>query len=102
MVGVGRGKQALLLFFSSSRSGPCRRMESVLAQVGRKQRQRLRIVRVDVGEREDVASHFQVTSVPTLVLVRDNRVVARLEGRSSATRIEALLDAHLADAAVLA
>jgi thioredoxin-like negative regulator of GroEL len=75
-------------------------MESVLAQVSRKERQRLKIVPVDVGEREDVAGHFQVTSVPTLVLVREKRVVARLEGRSSATQIESLLDAHLAEPAV--
>jgi thioredoxin-like negative regulator of GroEL len=70
-------------------------MESVLAQVARKQRGRIRIVRVDIGEREDVTGRFQVTSVPTLVLVCDNRVVARLEGRASATRIEAMLAAHV-------
>ena len=33
--------------------------------------------------------------MPTLVLVRDKRVVARLDGRASAPRIEAMLEPHL-------
>ena len=70
-------------------------MESVLAQVGRKQRGRVRILRVDVEDQAALAQHFRVGDVPSLVLVRDKRAVARLEGRVSGARIEALLDAHL-------
>ena len=88
-------KKPLLLFFSSVRSGPCRRMESVLAQLARKERARVDVVRIDVDEREEVAAQFAVSAVPSLVLVSEKRAVARLEGRASATKIEALLDAHL-------
>jgi thioredoxin-like negative regulator of GroEL len=77
-------------------------MESVLAHVARKERHRLTVMRIDVDERQDVAGRFQICLVPTLVLVRDKRTVARLEGRASATRIEALLDAHLREPAVAA
>src|SRR2546427_376938 len=38
----------VLLFFSSTRSGPSRRMESLLAHIARKERHRLRVVQVDV------------------------------------------------------
>jgi thioredoxin 1 len=89
----------LLVFFSSSRSGPCRRLESVLAHLARKERHRLSIVRIDVDEREDVAARFGIRAVPTLVLVRDKRAVCRLDGRISAARIEAALDEHLGAAA---
>jgi thioredoxin 2 len=92
---VRAGQIPLLLFFSSVRSGPCRRLESVLAHVARKERQRVSIVRVDVGEHEDVAARFGVRTVPTVVLVRDKRAVCRLDGRLSAARIEAALAEHL-------
>ena len=36
--------------------------------------------------------------MPTLVLVKDKRAVARLEGRASAPRIETMLEPHLAPA----
>jgi thioredoxin-like negative regulator of GroEL len=86
----------LLLFFSSSQSGPSRRMESLLAHIARKERHRLRVVQVDVDERSDIAARFRVDAAPTIVLVRDKRTVARIEGRASAPRIAAMLDQHLA------
>ncbi len=89
----------LLIFFRSMRSGPARRMESLLAHLERKERTRLKVRLVDVDEQGKLAERFRVTTVPTLVLVKDKRVVGRLEGRVSAPRIEELLEPHLAELA---
>lgn len=86
----------LLVFFTSTRSGPARRMESLLAHLARKERSRLRTAKVDVDERPELAERFGVEAVPTLVLVKDKRPVARLEGRVSAPKIEQMLEPHLA------
>src|SRR5579862_2762481 len=85
----------LLVFFTSAHSGPSRRMESLLAHIARKERHRLRVVQVDVEQRPDLAERLEVAAAPTLVLVRSKRPVARLEGRASAPRIEAMLNEHL-------
>ena len=85
----------LLAFFTEPTSGPARRMESLLAHLARKERGRLRVTRVDVGEKPNVALRLNVDTVPTLLLIKDNRVVGRLEGRVSAPRIERLLEQHL-------
>lgn len=85
----------LLVFFWSERSGPARRMESLLAHLERKERHRLRVRRVDVDANPDLAERFRVQIVPTLVLVKDKHAIARLEGRTSAPRIEAMLAPHL-------
>ncbi len=90
----GREKP-LLLFFTCGRSGPCRRMESVVAQVARKERRRVDVLRIDVDEQAELASRLCVVAAPAIVLVAENRVVARLAGRSSATKIEAFLDSQL-------
>ena len=70
-------------------------MESLLAHVARKERESLRVKRVDVDERPDLAEKFKVDEVPALALVKGKRVVARLDGRSTAPTIETLLDAHV-------
>ena len=85
----------LLVFFWSERSGPARRMESLLAHIARKERTRLRIRQVDVDASPEVAERFKVEVVPTLVLVKEKRAVARLDGRTSAPRIEKMLAPHL-------
>jgi len=89
----------LLVFFTSSRSGPARRMESLVAHIARKERARLRVIEVDVDQRVDLAEKLAVKDVPTLVLVVNRKAVARLDGRASAPKIEALLDEHLGVAA---
>ena len=86
----------LLVFFTSERSGPARRMESLLAHLARKERTRVRVMRVEVEDQPDLAQKFRVTAVPTLVLVQRKQVVDRLEGRVSAPKIEAMLARHLA------
>ncbi|HEX5800706.1 MAG TPA: thioredoxin family protein [Gaiellaceae bacterium] len=85
----------LLVFFWSERSGPARRMESLLAHLARKERARLRVRRVDVDASPELAERFKIEVVPTLVLVKDKQAVARLDGRTSAPRIEAMLERHL-------
>jgi thioredoxin 1 len=92
----------LLVFFTSERSGPARRMESLLAHLARKERTRVRIMRVDVDEQPELAGKFRVTDVPTLALVKRKRVVDRLDGRASAPKIEAMLARHLSAPAAVA
>ena len=87
----------LLVFFTSRRSGPARRMESLLAHIARKERERLRVSKVDVEDRPELAERFRVDQVPSLALVVDNRVVSRLLGRATAPRIESMLEPHLDD-----
>ena len=92
---MSKDSRPLLVFFRSERSGPARRMESLLAHLARKERERLRVARVDVDARPDLAARFDVTEVPTLVLVKRREAVERIEGRASAPQIERMLAAHL-------
>ena len=85
----------LLVFFTSRRSGPARRMESLLAHIARKERDFLDVKFVDVDDRPDLASKFRISDVPALALVKGKRVVARLEGRATAPKIESMLDEQL-------
>ncbi len=87
----------LLVFFTSRRSGPARRMESLLAHIARKERDVLKVRKVDVDEHPEIAKRFKVSEVPSLALVKGRRVVARLEGRSTAPKIESMLDDHARD-----
>jgi thioredoxin 1 len=74
-------------------------MESLLAHLARKERTRLRVMRVDIEEQPELAERFGVAAVPTLVLVKGKRIVDRIDGRASAPKIEGMLASHLAAAA---
>ena len=87
-----------LLFFTSVRSGPARRTESLLTTLVRKERGRLKLLTVDADASPAFAQALGVADVPTLVLVRGRRPVGRIEGRASSSQIEAIIRPHLADA----
>ena len=96
---AGHRRRNLLVFFSTWHSGPARRMESLLAHLARKERHRLSLQRVDVEEEPELAERFAVRRVPTLILVKGKRAVARLEGGARASEIEQLVDRHFDDGA---
>lgn len=72
-------------------------MDSLIDQLARKERGRLRVARVDVDEDTETAQRFRVREVPTLVLVKGKRTIARFEGRAKAAEIQELVEPHLPD-----
>ena len=86
-----------LVFFHSSQSGHCRRVEGFLAQVLQRRRNHgtFRLHVVDGDERPDLVRRFEVTELPTLVVVEDRAVKARLACPRGCREIEALLSPWL-------
>jgi thioredoxin 2 len=70
-------------------------MESLLAHIARKERDRLRVRRVDADEHPRLMRRLAVEEVPSLVLVIDQKVVSRIDGRANLPQIEQLLEQHL-------
>jgi thioredoxin-like negative regulator of GroEL len=93
--GQQHGELPVLLFVGQRRSGPSRRMESLVAWVKVNQKARLRVVEVDADLRADVVQRFAIREFPSLVLLDGHRIVARLEGRATGNEIDALLQTHL-------
>jgi thioredoxin-like negative regulator of GroEL len=84
-----------LLFFSSKRSGPARRMASLVAWVHVTEKNRLRVLEVDADANEPLMRALDVDTVPALVLMGGSRVLARHEGRATGRQIERLIRSHV-------
>jgi len=85
----------MLVFFYSEKSGPARRMDSLLAHVERKERERLRVRRVNADRHPRLARKFSVERIPTLVFVKDQKAIDRIDGRASMPQIEKLLERNM-------
>jgi thioredoxin-like negative regulator of GroEL len=71
-------------------------MESLVAWVKVTQRKRLRVVDVDADRNPALARKLAVSEIPALVVIKDRRVVGRLEGRATGRQIDELIRPHLA------
>jgi len=87
------GKQPRLVFFHSTLSGNCRRVEGFLAQVLQRRRNHgtFTVVRVAEEERPDLLDRFKIDTVPTLVVVEGKSVAGRLEQPRGCREIEGFL-----------
>ena len=85
----------VLLFFSNRRSGPARRMSSLVAWIRVTEKKRLRVIEVDADANPSLAEVLRVSIVPTLVLVRGAKILGRLEGRVTGREITRLIGPHV-------
>lgn len=84
-----------LVFVHSRRDGASRKMESLVAWIKVTQKKRLRVVDLDAERSTALAERLRIRKIPSLLLVKDRRVVGRLEGRATGRQIEELIRAHL-------
>jgi thioredoxin-like negative regulator of GroEL len=84
-----------LVFVRRYSSGASRRMESLVAWVKVTQKRRLRVLELDADRHSDLVSKLGVSTAPSLVVVKDRRVVGRLEGKASGRQIEELIRPYL-------
>jgi thioredoxin-like negative regulator of GroEL len=82
-----------LVFFHSSVSGHCRRVEGFLAQVLQRRRNHatFTVLHVAEEERPDLIQRFRIEALPTLVVVEGGAVAGRLERPRGCREIEGFL-----------
>jgi thioredoxin 1 len=85
----------VLVDFSATWCGPCKRLEPVVAEIAGDYDGRLKVVKVDVDRAPRTAAKFAVLSVPTLLLFRDGAVRDQITGvvpkRAIAERVDRVL-----------
>jgi thioredoxin-like negative regulator of GroEL len=85
------GTRPTLVFVRDARSGPSRRMDSLVAWVRVTRKRQLRVVDVEASSNPEVVELLDISVVPALALLNDGRVVGRLEGKATGDQIEELI-----------
>lgn len=84
-----------LVFVYRYRCGASRKMESLVAWVKVTRKKQLSVLDVDADRNPGLVRRLSVKTVPSLVLVKDRRIVGRLEGRVTGRQIDDLIEPHL-------
>jgi thioredoxin-like negative regulator of GroEL len=71
-------------------------MESLVAWVKVTQKKRLRVIDVDADQSPALTRELDVKEIPSLVLIQDGRVVARLDGKATGRQIDDFLRPYVA------
>lgn len=87
----------IVIEFSASWCGPCRMLKPLIEELAEKLCDKVTFYEADVDEQQELAEQFEVSSVPTLVLIQNGEVKSESIGVRSKDELQSwiLRSSHL-------
>ena len=89
------GNDLVLVDFYADWCGPCKMMSPILQEVKANLKEGVKIIKVNVDQHQDLASHFMVRGVPTLMLFKTGKMLWHQSGVLSAKDLTLIISNHL-------
>ena len=86
----------VLVDFWAPWCGPCRAMAPVLDRAAHERATTLQVAKINTDEQQELAGRFGIRSIPTLILFRNGREIARQSGALDGGTLTRWLDSTLA------
>ena len=92
---VLQADRPVLVEFTADWCPPCKMIAPVLAQIGRDEADRLKVVAIDADTNPETMRRYGVMGMPTLILFVDGQVVSQTVGARPRAAILRELEPHL-------
>jgi thioredoxin 1 len=88
--------QPVFVDFWATWCGPCRTVAPTVAELADEYEGRVKFGKVDVDKETELATRYDVSGIPALMVFQDGKVVEHLVGVRSKDELKSVLEKHLA------
>ena len=89
---VVQAEQTVVVDFWAEWCQPCKMLSPVLDKVASRYEGKLKVVKCNVDENQDIAAKYAIYSIPNLVFFRDGQVVNQAVGYMGEAQLAAKVD----------
>lgn len=82
------GEQPLVIDFWATWCGPCRMVAPIIEELANEYDGKVTVGKCDVEEADDIAAEFGIRNIPTIVFMKDGKILDKIVGAASKSKIE--------------
>jgi thioredoxin 1 len=83
----------VLVDFCAEWCGPCRALAPTLDEI--REENNISVLKINIDEYPDLAEHYGIMSIPTLILFKSGKKLSTISGAASKARIQNWIEDHL-------
>ena len=84
-----------LVDFYAEWCGPCKMIAPIVVKLSQSFAGKAKIAKLDIDKAQRVTTDFEVTSIPTLILLKDGKEIKRIVGLRDEETLKSMIEASL-------
>ena len=83
----------IVLDFSATWCGPCKQLAPIIEELSKEYEGRIAVGKCDIEEADDLTAEYGIRNVPTVIVIKDGKIVDKFVGSKSKGDVQAKFEA---------
>ena len=92
---VKNSDKPVFVDFWATWCGPCKMVSPIVEELAKEYEGKVNFVKVDVDQNDELASQYNIMSIPTLAIFRNGEIVSQAAGAASKESIRKYIDENI-------